>query len=634
MITPEQILGPLNEDQRQAVINYEGPSIILAGPGSGKTSTVVARTQYMISIGEIDPHKILLFTFTNKAAKEIKNRVTSTIGKDGEFITVGTYHSICCRILRKYAQRIGFERSFTIFDSDDSSSLIKRLIKTLDLSVKPVTVKEYISTQKSKMISYSKSILNAETTVDKTLADLYQRYQDELYQQNAMDFDDLISAALRLFEMCPDVLAEINERYQYIIADESHDSAPRDLRLIEILGGNKQNVCMILDDDQSIYSFRGVELPAILNMVNIFTNTRTFILQRNYRSTQTIVEASRSLIAKNTRMIEKTIFTENSKGTPIIFYEEPNQQKEAERVIQLIKYTKAKKNFKYEDFAILYRTSAQSRSLESEFLHNSIPYKIVGGLPFYSRKEIKDLLCYMRFIVNPYDYEAFKRIITVPTRGIAEATMNKILAYSRDHYSDNVDLITAINEIDLKGKTGESVKIFAEQVNRLVSQIESSAPSEFIKILIKEINYYAYLAEYAPDLYADKLENIMELQNLASFYDSVDEFIQVTCLDSQINDNDEDSDCVNFITMHASKGLEYKCIIIVDVYEGANPHIRADTSKAVEEERRLFYVAMTRAKEFLFFIRPRYIFNQGRTMVTELSRFVKEIDQQYIQKCK
>lgn len=631
-MTADEILENLNEDQIKAAKSIYGPYFILAGPGAGKTRVVVARTQYMIAIENIDPQNILLFTFTNKAANELKERIKNKIGDNADKITVGTYHSVCSRILRQYCDRIGYRKKFTIYDTEDSEAVIKRIIKQYKTEIHLSNVCSYISDQKNSLVRPSVALINAKNSTERLYAEIYQKYQTELINQNSMDFDDLIVNTIYLLENNLDVLENVNKKYRFIVADESHDSNPRDLKLIELLAGDNKNICLILDDDQSIYSFRGVKIDSVINFNKVFPELRTIVLHKNYRSSQTIVNASRSLIANNSLQLRKDLFTDNPQGVPIVYYEEYNQRTEAMRVAGLIKALNKKLNLSYKDMAILYRMTHQSRNLEEHLLKEGIPYKIVGGLPFYGRKEIKDVLSYIRFVINPYDFEAFKRLVGAPKRGIGDSTLEKILNFSRTKYSKPIDLYRACNEIKIKGKaTAKHVSDLAGQLKVLFDNIDL-CPSDFIKLVLSTTKYDEYVNEETnKEARIDRMSNLIELQTIAAEFDNIEEFLQNTSLDSQIND--EDTECISLMTMHASKGLEYEVVIIVDAYEGINPHFKATTKQEIEEERRLFYVAMTRAKNYLFFVRPKHVVQYGRPCSTKESRFIREIDSKYIKKC-
>jgi DNA helicase-2/ATP-dependent DNA helicase PcrA len=630
--TTEKIIGDLNEDQRVAAINYHGPCSIVAGPGSGKTKTLVSRTNLMIHEG-IKANTIVLFTFTNKAAKEIKARVISAIGEEGHKITVGTYHSVCVRILKKYADYIGFDNKFSIYDTTDSLGQLTELTKGRNFDGKAAL--KYISDYKNRMISTKQAVDRAETDLEKAYAEVYTNYQNRLKDQNAMDFDDLITNTIRLLENNHDVLEILNKQWKYITADEFHDSCPRDIRLIELLGGEDQNICMILDDEQSIYSFRGADITAVLNVEQIFKGLKTYILKQNYRSTKTIVSAARSMIKRNKEQINKTIFTENAEGEPVVYIEEANQFKEAERVYLIINKLVKKYNLKYSDIAILYRMSYLSRNIEDALLRGRIPYKIVAGTPFYSREEIKDVLSYARLVNNPFDYEAFKRVINLPKRGIGDKNIKIIYDYSKTSKSHPISLIEACKSVELKGKAAQGLKDFNNVISRLEESAATDNAEQFITNVVMFTDYTLYLEKKDTSGKAeDKIQNLIELVNLASSFEDLGDLLMNTFLDGQINEEDESKGSVELMTMHASKGLEYKAVIIIGVNEGVNPHFKALTVKEVEEERRLLYVAMTRAEEYLFLLRARTTMQQNRPAPARESRFLREIDKRYMESYK
>jgi DNA helicase-2/ATP-dependent DNA helicase PcrA len=628
-MSKEEILKGLSDDQKLPVKSYHGPSIVLAGPGSGKTHTSVSRAAYMIEDG-IDPGSLLMFTFTNKAAKEIKERVVKRIGDAGSRITVGTYHSICARLLREYAPAIGYKSNFTIFDSEDSLKTLSDLVKGLSFDNKKAL--SYISDCKNKMKSPIRALQDCKNDYESGLAEVYRKYQEELFKQGAMDFDDLIYNMIIVLERNNDIKQVINGQYKYIVADEFHDSSKRDIRFIELLAGEQQNICMVLDDEQSIYAFRGADISAVLGVNNIFNNVQVFVLKQNYRSTNQIVSASRSLIAKNKCQMEKEIYTENEEGSPVVFFEENNQSDEGMRVLKLVMLLKRKYELKYKDIAILYRMSYLSRQVEEAFLKNAIPYQIIGGTPFYSRKEVKDILCYARFMVNPYDYQAFKRVINTPKRGIGEKSLEKIFNYARTEYVEPITFIQACEEIELKGKAGKGLKEFNNVVIELQENMMTDSAPDFLCRIIELIDYTKMIEE-ADELgkSEERLENLMELISIASVFDSLDEFLQNIVLDPKSEDDEDSDNKVQMLTMHSSKGLEYKAVIIIGSNEGTCPHWRAQTEKEVEEERRLFYVAMTRAEKYLFLTRSKIVIQNGSATRTIQSRFIKEIDRKYIE---
>ena len=409
-MTKTTVLAGANDEQQEAIKHQEGACMIIAGPGSGKTKTVVSRTQYMILNG-IDPSQICLFTFTNKAANEMKERIKVAVGDEADKITCGTYHSVAHKLLRRYATYIGYNKNFTIMSSDDCKKLLKKIGK--ERNIEPENLEAYISSKKDKIISPQKALVGASTETERQLANAYEIYQSELKRQMAMDFDDLIINTIILLRNNGDIKAKINNQWRYITADEAHDSSPRDLEFIRLLGGTSENVCFILDDNQSIYGFRGADIEAVMNLRNVYKDMKIFNLSRNYRCSQVIVEASKSLIAKNTPLIDKKIrAARDYKGSPIIVSRVKNPQLEAARVLQYVNALK-KKGIAYNEIAILYRMSSASRILEEAFNKAKIKCRIVGGTPFFNRAEVQDVLSYLKLVVNEYDFTAFKRAISL-----------------------------------------------------------------------------------------------------------------------------------------------------------------------------------------------------------------------------
>lgn len=624
MLTAEDILNKLNDEQKEAVVNYIGPSFIVAGPGAGKTFTIISRTQYMICNG-VSPEKILLFTFTNKAAKEIKERITKAVGEDmGSKITTGTYHSFCCRLLREYADKLGFTKKFTIFDSDDSDKVLKKICS--GTSVEPKSLKKYISIQKRNLISPQKASMNR----DDNYAMFYASYQEELKKENSMDFDDLIYNTIRLLQTNIDVLLKVNTRWQYVVADEFHDSSPSDIKLIKILAGKRRNACFILDNDQSIYSFRGADIDAVLKTRTMYDNLKIFNLNQNYRCSNTIVEASKSLIANNPIAIEKNIFTNNSKGDKILYYQEKTNVEEGIRVAKVIKLLKDKYKIGYEDMAVLYRTNRQSRSIEDALLKYKVSYEILSGVNFYQRAEIKDILAFMKFIINPYDAVSFERVVNIPKRGIGSVSISKVIEESRNHIPA-ISLIEACDLVQgLKGKAKKGIKVFYSQIKELQDKMNDLTVPEFVVEIIKTFGYYNYLEETYKNDYDDKVENVMELIELSQSFLTIEEMLEQTSLDRK--EDPDDQGTVKLMTMHMSKGLEFPVVFLIGCNEGTSPHFNSLGSvKAIEEERRLFYVGMTRAKRILILTRNMYtVQDGGGWMKTVESPFVKEIDEEYI----
>lgn len=556
----------------------------------------------MIADG-INANQILMFTFTNKAAREIKERVISYIGEEGKKITIGTYHSICAKLLRKYAHILGYENNFSIYDSEETLSILKTLTKKS--AIDHNMAYDFINYCKNNTISVKQAFNLAGTDgINRLKANVYSEYQKKLFEQNAMDFGDLISNMISILESNKEVLSEINKKYKYIITDETQDSSIKDLRLINLLKGDDNNICMILDDEQSIYGFRGADIKSVLNVRNE-NNFKTYILKQNYRSTNAILNASRSLITNNKNQITKELFTANKEGVPVIFAEEKNPAEEANRIVKLIKMLTTKYSLKYRDIAILYRMSYISREIEQKLLTYGIPYEITGGVAFYARKEIKDILCYARLICNPFDFEAFKRAINTPKRGIGDKSIELIYEYARKNYSQPIGFIQACKEVKLKGTAKGGLENFNAIIDSILENYEDDSAQELLTRIITLTSYYSFLKDEYNQEAEERINNIKELLELSLTFESLEDLIQNTTLNSN-EESESSEDKVNLLTMHASKGLEYKAVIIAHAIEDITPHWKAKERSQLEEERRLFYVAMTRAKEYLFITSPQF----------------------------
>jgi len=627
----EQILSRLNEQQKAAVIDYQGACAILACPGAGKTASLIARAAYMIEDG-IPAENILLFTFTKKASNEIKDRVISKIGEAGKEITVGTYHSFCVKLLRKYSDYIGFARNFSIYDETDKMTILKEITQMKQAELK--TVVNYISRWKMNLISPETAMSIAKNKTEESYADIYKKYSQKMRSCNSFDFDDLIFYAIKILEENKNVRDRVQDKYKYITCDEAHDSSPEDLRLIELLGGNSMNVCLILDPDQSIYSFRGANMPAVYKFIKK-NNFKQFLLECNYRSTSTIVDAAHSMIVNNVHEIEKKPFAYNGKGHLIRHYTVEDTNKEATKIVQIIKGMH-NKGYHYSDMAVLYRTGYLSRKVEEALIKNRISYEITGGVPFYERREIKDIVSYLRFLVNPYDYAAFKRIVNIPKRGIGDKAIENLLLNieKKDIINERIDLFEICEKAELKGKAKTGINDFINAINTLANVLYGATPKEYVEKTISIINYDAYLKSVFKDEtdIEDRKANLKELINIASTFTEIEEFIYSLTLNVDI-ENDEEDGKVSLMTMHASKGLEFSVVIITDAVEGVVPHQKSlDYIGDIEEERRLFYVAMTRAEELLFMLTPERMMFNGRYNYVDESRFVGEISSQYLQK--
>lgn len=623
-----EILDALNDEQKEPVLNYLGPSLVVAGPGSGKSHTICSRTAYMIEDG-VDPENILLFTFTKKASGELRDRVYNRIGKKANGVTIGTYHSVCSRILRKYCTYLGYEPNFSIYDQEDKIAVLKEILK--GSTIKPALVGNLISDWKSSMTTPSKALTNAETSYHETAAIAYEAYEKKMKSLNSFDFDDLISKAIEILENYPSVQEELHNKYKFIMADEFQDSSEMDITFIKLMTGPEENLCVILDDEQSIYGFRGANVQAVLEIQDSFPSMQEFVLRRNYRSTKNIVSASRSLISHNTEQIKKEVYTDNQEGEKVMYFECKNLKDEAINVVKIIKTLQKHKDCKLSDIAILYRMSYLSRSLEEAFLRNNISYEMVGGSPFYARKEIKDVMSYLKFAFNPQDTQSFDRIINTPKRGIGERSLEKVYAIANSTNCDKIDLVEACKVAPLKGKALKELKGFVKTIEKLSNMIsQNSPPEEMLSVILEETGYQDHLREL-DDNVEERIANIIELRSIAMSSLTLEDFIYSMALNVDAQDDQgEVQDKVKMLTMHSSKGLEFKAVIVIGANEGTTPHWKADTLSQIEEERRLFYVAMTRAEEMLFITRSRVSITNGAPSMARESVFLEEIDESYM----
>lgn len=642
-LSKKKILEPLNEQQRLPVKDYEGASIVLAGAGAGKTKMLVSRTAYMIADG-IDPANILLFTFTRKAANEIKERVIKSIGEEGKEVTIGTYHSFCCRLLRKYVGDLDgpWKRNFSIYDDDDIKGIIKDILKTIENDKEnPIRHKEVagkISKWKEHMMSPVQAKTQAAQKGEKgkrelVIAEIYERYNQAIHENNAFDFDDLIYYAIRLFEKRPNVERIISNRYKYIVVDESQDSGARDLTLITHLMGKNNNICLVGDDYQSIYSFRGSDINLFFDFVEKH-HLKKFYLDRNYRSTQVIVNAAQQVVNHNEGQFEKHLFSKNKKGEKIVSFRAPSAKMEGTRVTQIVKALK-NHGYKYSDIAVLYRISSSSRRVEDSFMANSIPYAMRSGTPFYARSEIKDIMSYLRFAFNMNDQVALERALRRPKKGLGDKAIENVLTtcFCNDLYDtmnlNKLSKLTQDNAFHLRAKAKSGWDSFLENIRFIVENAERP-PVDTIETLINRINYIKFLQDSYDDEeeFQSRKANVEELMNLSADYTSLEEFIEdMTLNETEQEEDGGQADQVNLMTIHGSKGLEFRAVILIDACEERIPCVFSD----IEEERRLFYVAMTRAKELLFITNAKTGRDKkGYDVERRPSRFLSEIGKDFI----
>ena len=644
----------LNEGQRNAVLYNDGPSLVIAGAGSGKTRVLTYKIAYLLENG-YQPWNILALTFTNKAAREMKERIARQVGPErARHLWMGTFHSMFLRILHVEAGHIGFTSQFTIYDTADSKSLIRSIIKEMGLDekvYKPGMVQARISNAKNHLVSPAGYANNKEAYEGDraakvpALRDIYQRYWERCRQADAMDFDDLLFYTFLLFRDHPEVLARYQDQFRYILVDEYQDTNFAQHSIVLQLAKNHQHVCVVGDDAQSIYSFRGADIDNILYFTKVYPDTKVFKLEQNYRSTQTIVRAANSLIEKNQWQIRKEVFSEKEKGEAIGVYQAYSDVEEGDIVVNKIAELRREKRYAYSDFAILYRTNAQSRIFEEAMRKRSMPYRIYGGLSFYQRKEIKDVIAYFRLIVNPNDEEAFKRIINYPARGIGDTTVGKIIAAATGH---NVSLWTVLCEplaygLNFNKGTVGKLQAFRELISAFITDAAEKNAYEIGADIIRQSGIINDVCQDNSPENLSRKENIEELVNGMSDFCAqrqeegkpnvllCDFLSEVSLLTDQDSDKDGDDEKITLMTVHSAKGLEFKNVFVVGMEENLFPSgMVGDSPRALEEERRLFYVAITRAEEHCFLSYAKTRFRYGKMEFGSPSRFLKDIDIRFL----
>ena len=637
------ILDGLNEKQREAAGCVDGPLLIIAGAGSGKTRTLTHRIAYLIGECGVDPYHIMAITFTNKAAGEMRERVDRIVGEGAESVWVMTFHATCVRILRRHIDQIGYDTSFTIYDTDDSKSVMKAVFKKLQIDPKMLreaTVLREISNAKNELMGpddYADSVRGDYSR--KKIADAYQEYQATLRGNNALDFDDLIRMTVELFKRCPEVLEIYRRRFEYIMVDEYQDTNNAQFELVKLLAGSRQNICVVGDDDQSIYKFRGANIMNILNFENVFHGAKVVKLEQNYRSTQNILDAANAVIKNNHGRKSKKLWTDRGNEEPVYFSLYSNGREEAEAVCDEIGRLKRTGKADYKDCAILYRTNAQSREFEEAFVRENIPYYIVGGVNFYSRREIKDVLAYLKTIDNGRDDLAVRRIINVPKRGIGATTVAKVAAYAE---SRNVDFFTACErakEIEGLGKAADKVAAFAKMIKIYRGMLTSGGISYVIEQLLDETGFTDEIRNADEDDAEERIENVDELVTRIHIYEeehpegSLSEFLEEVALVSDLDNADAESSRVMLMTVHSAKGLEFPRVFLVGMEDGIFPGymaINSESREDIEEERRLAYVAITRAMDVLKISAARARMVRGEMQYNALSRFIKEIPEELL----
>lgn len=633
------LLDALNEPQRQAVMATDGPLLILAGAGSGKTRVLTHRTAYLIEECGVNPYNIMAITFTNKAAGEMRERIDQMVGYGSESIWVCTFHSTCVRILRRYIDRLGFGTNFTIYDSDDQKTLMKDICKRLEIDTKMYKEKMFlsaISSAKDELIDPIEFETRAAGDyVKRKQAQVYREYQQALKQNNALDFDDLIMKTVELFKLDKEVLASYQDRFRYIMVDEYQDTNTAQFELIRLLALKYQNLCVVGDDDQSIYKFRGANIYNILNFEHHFPDATVIKLEQNYRSTQNILDAANAVIANNQGRKEKRLWTDNGAGDKITFEQLDTAAEEADFVARDIARRVRKGEYQYKDCAILYRTNAQSRLFEERFITANIPYKIFGGVNFYARKEVKDLLAYLKTIDNGQDDLAVRRIINIPKRGIGAASINKVALYAQEQEISFYDALCVAEEVPGLGKAAAKIRPFVLFIQSMKAKAKLLSVADLLQEVIETTGYVRELEAEGTDEAEARIENIDELISKAVDYAEGEEaptlngFLENVALVADIDSFDENSDYVVLMTLHSAKGLEFPNVYLAGLEDGLFPSymsITSDNSQAeIEEERRLAYVGITRAKKNLTITSARVRMVRGQTQYGKVSRFVREI---------
>lgn len=630
-------LNDLNERQQQAVKHTDGPLLIVAGAGSGKTRVLTYRIAYLIQQGKAHPGEILALTFTNKAAREMKDRIRKLIGDEAQKLWMGTFHSVFSKILRFEAEKIGFTSNYSIYDTDDSQNAIKQILRENNYDpkeIQPRTIHRRISDAKNQLIlpgQYQERFVHS--TLDDITARMYEIYVKRLKQHNAMDFDDLLIKPIELFAEHKDVLEKYQDRYKYILIDEYQDTNHAQYKVTNMLASKYKNLCVVGDDAQSIYSFRGADITNILNFKKDYENAVEIPLEQNYRSTKAILKAADSIIKQNSGQLDKTLWTDNDTGETITVLDNYDERDEANRVANYINELKMRKGYQFNDFAILYRTNYQSRVFEETLRRKGITYQLVGGLSFYSRKEIKDVMAYLTLLSNPDDDTNLLRIINEPSRGIGNKSLHDLTSRARETGQSLWKILKNVEKADLYKPAENSVKEFVEMIQKLKSDLENGVSlGEVTKKLLEKSGYMKALVEENSPKSMSRRENIIELQNAISYFQKntknpkLSSFLQEISLITDTDKYDEDKPAATLMTVHAAKGLEFPVVFVVGLEEELFPvGSRNNEDVDIEEERRLFYVAITRAEDQLFFSHCRTRWKYGEEKPMLRSRFLDEV---------
>jgi DNA helicase II / ATP-dependent DNA helicase PcrA len=637
------LLADLNPAQAAAVTHPDGPLLIVAGAGSGKTRVLTHRIAWLISEKGLSPFEILAITFTNKAAQEMRERVAALVGPVASRMWVSTFHAACVRILRRDGARLGYKSSFTIYDQADAVRLAGYVIRDLGLDSKKFpsrAIHAYISAAKNELVDFETYAARARTIMERRVADVYREYQKRLLAANAMDFDDLLLVTVSLLQACPDVLEHYQERFRHILVDEYQDTNRAQNELVLLLAGRHHQVTVVGDSDQSVYGWRGADIRNILQFEEAFPDATVVVLEQNYRSTQTVLDAANAVISNNAMRKPKALWTDQRGGAPVVRYYAEDEHDEgswlATEVTRLHDPRESGRaggrRYEWGDIAVFYRTNAQSRAVEEELVRRDIPYKVVGGTRFYDRREIKDMLAYLRAVANPDDEVSFKRVVNVPKRGVGETSIARLDKWSRDR---SIPFAQAVDEAEAAGVTGRALgglRQLADLLRELREQINGSSPAVLLEAIAERTGYVDELISDHSVEAAGRLENIEELVGAAREADSLDEFLEQVSLVADTDEVDGDPSKVTLMTLHTAKGLEYPVVFVVGMEEGVFPHLRSlGEPDEMEEERRLAYVGITRARERLYLSHAWCRSLWGQTQYNPPSRFLKEIPETLVQ---
>ncbi|WP_425509546.1 DNA helicase PcrA [Virgibacillus ihumii] len=641
----DNLLKGLNHEQREAVKHTEGPLLIMAGAGSGKTRVLTHRIAYLLGEKDVPPRNVLAITFTNKAAREMKERVRGLVGPGSEQIWVSTFHSMCVRILRRDIDRIGYSSNFTILDSSDQLSVIKQTLKDLNIDPKkfePRAMLGAISSAKNELITPEEYSSKVGDFFERQVSQVYDRYQKTLQKNQSLDFDDLIMQTIHLFKRVPEVLEYYQRRFQYIHVDEYQDTNHAQYYLVKQLASKYENLCVVGDSDQSIYRWRGADIANILSFEKDYPSSRTIFLEQNYRSTKSILDAANTVIKNNTGRKPKNLWTENDEGKNLHYFQGTTEQEEALFITDKIQELTGEEGFSRNDIAILYRTNAQSRAIESTLTKSFIPYQMVGGQKFYERKEIKDLTAYLRLITNPDDDLSFERVVNEPKRGIGKTSIERLRAYTEDQ---GISFYQAVKEVDFTGvpkKAAKALAEFGKLIQTLSQQQEFLTATDMVEAVLQRTGYEHSLKNERTIESQSRLENLEEFMTVTQDFEKTSEdktlvaFLTDLALIADLDKVNDDADAdeetkVTLMTLHAAKGLEFPVVFLIGMEENVFPHSRSMfDDEEMEEERRLAYVGITRAEQQLYMTHAKMRTLYGRTNMNPISRFINEIPEELL----